>query len=115
MAAMARFGAVVAGRGPELSGGGGMAGGEGQEGGVGEDCGGTGEQGTDPAEDAIQYRASSEPAPITPIETGTARPYARPNTSRGSIRCRPATTIRMAASPRFSCAPEATHQGAAPA
>jgi hypothetical protein len=56
MAAMARFGAVVAGRGPELSGGGGMAGGEGQEGGVGEDCGGTGEQGTGQAEDAIQYR-----------------------------------------------------------
>jgi hypothetical protein len=25
---------------------------------------------------------------MTPIEAGTARPYARPNTSRGSIRCR---------------------------
>jgi hypothetical protein len=47
---------VVAGRGPELSGGGGPASGEGQEGGVGEDCGGAGEQGTGPAEGAIQYR-----------------------------------------------------------
>lgn len=32
-----------------------MASGEGQEGGVGEDCGGAGEQGTGPAEGAIQY------------------------------------------------------------